>query len=112
MVDEVFVDWLGQTFSFWLGNLTSFFEFPGETARRLIDEVPNNGLIRYHITGNAERLLLTSPDALSEVLVHRPYDFEKPSFVRKALSLFAGAGLLAAKGNAHKGRIVPPYPRR
>jgi len=44
MVDEVFVDWLGQTFSFWLGNLTSFFEFPGETARRLIDEVPNNGL--------------------------------------------------------------------
>jgi hypothetical protein len=86
--------------------LKNFFEFPGETARRLVEEVPNNGLICYYTAGNAEKLLVIGSDALSDVLVKRTYDFEKPSFVRTSLSLFADSGLLVAEGEEHKGSSV------
>lgn len=64
--------------------------------------MPNDGLIRYLGLLNNERLLITSPKALSEVLVTRNYDFEKPSQMRTALGRILGVGILLAEGEQHK----------
>ena len=64
--------------------------------------MPNDGLIRYLGLLNAERLLITSPKALSEVLVTRNYDFEKPSQMRATIGRMLGVGILLAEGEQHK----------
>ena len=70
--------------------------------REWVKNFPNKGLIRYYIVGNLERVLLTSPKALSEMLVTNVYDFEKPEMVRNNLWRIAGEGLLLAEGEEHK----------
>lgn len=70
-----------------------------------IRNVPNDGLIRYYMVGNLERVLLTSPKALSEVLVHKAYDFCKPELVQLQLRRVTGNGLLLAEGDEHKVRL-------
>lgn len=67
-----------------------------------IKTVPNDGLIRYYIVGNLERVMLTSPKALAEVLVHKVYQFPKPEFVRLNLGQVTGHGVLLAEGEEHK----------
>lgn len=37
--------------------------------------MPNSGLIRYRVLWNQERIFVTSPEALKEILVTRVYDF-------------------------------------
>jgi hypothetical protein len=64
--------------------------------------VPNDGLIRYYQTGNQERLLVTSPKALSEILVSNAGDFVKPESLRQRLSYVTGNGLLLAEGEEHR----------
>lgn len=73
-----------------------------------IRNVPNDGLIRYYMVGNLERVLLTSPKTLSEVLVHKAYDFCKPELVQLQLRRVTGNGLLLAEGDEHKVRL-PQY---
>lgn len=65
-------------------------------------ELPNNGLIRYLGLLNQERLLITSPKALAEVLVTKNYDFVKPSTMRFGLGRILGIGLLLAEGDEHR----------
>ena len=67
-----------------------------------MEEIPNDGIIRYLDIFNIERLAVVSPAALAEVLVHRCYDFEKPSQIRKGISRILGMGLFLAEGNVHK----------
>lgn len=64
--------------------------------------VPNDGIIRYLGALNGERLLITGTKALSEVLVHRNYDFEKPPEVKHFLGRILGVGVLVAEGEQHK----------
>jgi len=64
--------------------------------------IPNDGLIRYKVPLNQERLLLTNSKALSEVLVTRNYDFEKPGLIRWSLGRILGNGILMAEGDEHK----------
>jgi hypothetical protein len=64
--------------------------------------LPNEGLIRYYIVGNLERVVLTSPKALSELLVTKVYDFEKPKTVRQSFRRIVGDGILLAEGDEHK----------
>lgn len=47
-------------------------------------------------------LLVTSPQALSEILVSKNYEFEKPQFLRDTLGPVIGHGLVLAEGDAHK----------
>jgi hypothetical protein len=49
-----------------------------------------------------ERLLITSPKALGEVLTTKSYNFVKPSQLRLGLGRILGVGLLLAEGNEHK----------
>lgn len=58
----------------------------GVPMRRWQNQVPNQGLVRYLGLFNRERLLITSPKALQEILQTKNYDFARPRF------LLAGVG--------------------
>lgn len=74
--------------------------------KRWVNEIPNNGLIRYMHLFNNDRLLITSPEALAEVLVHKNYDFIKPEQIRTGLGRVLGVGVLLAEGEEHKVRPI------
>ena len=75
--------------------------FPELTPSR-VNSIPNDGLIRYLGLFNQERLIITKPKALAEVLVSKNYDFTKPGLVRQALSRILGVGVLLAEGDEHR----------
>lgn len=77
----------------------------GRTAdpmRQWVNEVPNDGMIRFLDIFNAERIPFVSPKALAEVLVHKSYDFIKPPRFTSLLAEITGIGLLLAEGDEHK----------
>ena len=76
-------------------------ESSGKPAREWIENVPNDGLLRYSFYFN-ERLLVTTPKALTEVLVTKNYDFVKPWQFRTGLTRILGVGILVAEGEEHK----------
>ncbi len=67
-----------------------------------INNVPNDGLIYYTTLLNEERLLITNPQTLNEVLTTKSYEFIKPSLLRNGLSRILGTGLILAEGDEHK----------
>ncbi|KAM0260482.1 hypothetical protein ACHAQJ_002714 [Trichoderma viride] len=75
---------------------------PGAPMREWALSVPNEGIIRYYWFFNRERLMITSPKALSEVLVTNNYAFRKPENVRSLLGRLLGYGLLLAEGDEHR----------
>lgn len=81
---------------------TIFLETPYKRMQEWVANMPKEGLIRYYIVGNLERVVLTSPKALSELLVTKVYDFEKPQTVRQSLRRIVGDGILLAEGEEHK----------
>src|SRR5262249_34299495 len=64
--------------------------------------LPHNGIIRYLGLLNQERLLITGPKALAEVLVTRNYEFQKPPNMRTSIGRILGVGILWAEGDEHK----------
>jgi cytochrome P450 len=119
------VQWAGWTLYYWMiyprfvsplrhipgpkgGSLFmgQFFEnfknAPGKQLQTWLKEVPNDGVIRYLDIFNSERILPVTPAALSDVLVTRNYDFEKPAPLRKGISRILGLGLFLAEGEEHK----------
>ncbi|QYT02516.1 Cytochrome P450 [Trichoderma simmonsii] len=75
---------------------------PAVLFREWALNIPNDGLIRYYWLLNRERLLITSPKALAEVLVTNNYAFQKPENVRSMLGRVLGYGVLLAEGDEHK----------
>ena len=74
--------------------------------------MPNNGLIRYLGLLNQERVLVTSPKALAEVLVTKNYHFEKPYQFRYSIGRILGVGVLLAEGDEHKAQrkaLMPAF---
>ncbi|KGO41082.1 Cytochrome P450 [Penicillium expansum] len=88
----------------WLrGNSPSFLlETPYPQLRELALNKPNQDIIRYYMVANLERLVVTGPKALGELLVTKVYDFEKPELVRQSLRRITGDGILLAEGEEHK----------
>jgi hypothetical protein len=74
----------------------------GVPAQRWAATIPNDGLIRYLHAFNNDRILVTSPKALGEVLVNKNYEFIKPSQLRNGLGRLLGIGILLAEGDEHK----------
>ncbi|EOA90689.1 uncharacterized protein SETTUDRAFT_36198 [Exserohilum turcica Et28A] len=84
----------------------------GEPHLRVMKETPNDGLVLSHGFFHTTRLIVTSPLALADILVHKSYDFEKPAFARGFLVKFLGQGLLTSEGDEHKHhrkRIAPAF---
>ncbi|KAK1146295.1 hypothetical protein N8T08_003082 [Aspergillus melleus] len=102
----------------WLtGNSSSFFiESPFDEMRKWVETIPNNGLIRYYIAGNLERVLLTNPKSLSELLAHKVYEFPKPEIIRASFAHVTGEhGLLLVEGEEHKRQrknLMPAFAYR
>ena len=67
-----------------------------------MDEVPNDGLIRYMHAFNQERVAVVGPTALREVLVSKSYDFVKPRQLSANIGRIIGLGILFAEGDEHK----------
>lgn len=67
-----------------------------------INEILNDGLIHYYTLFNQSELLLTSPAALTEVMVSKADDFIRPPSIRKPLTKILGSGILLAEGDEHK----------
>ncbi|KAF7716011.1 Cytochrome P450 monooxygenase [Penicillium ucsense] len=85
------------------GNAETYYpKTPWPALKDWAENLSNEGLIRYYMVGNLERVFLTSPKALSELLVTKNYDFEKPLLVRQTLSRVVGNGILLAEGEEHK----------
>ncbi|PWY78343.1 cytochrome P450 monooxygenase [Aspergillus heteromorphus CBS 117.55] len=87
-----------------------------DDMRRWNEEIPNDGLIRFYIAANLERLIVTSSKALSEILVQKAYEFEKPLLVRRALGRVTGEhGVLLVEGAEHKRQrksLMPAFAYR
>lgn len=89
--------------SFWNGHGWTILKEPtGIPHRRWVNTIKNDGLILYHYFANNERVMLSSPDTLREVLVTKCYDFEKPALARVNLGRILGVGVLLAEGDEHK----------
>ena len=71
-----------------------------------INEIQNDGLIRYRVKRNRERIFVTSAKGLSEVLVQKNYDFAKPYSLRLGLGRILGVGLIIAEGDEHRVRTI------
>ncbi|KAJ5627862.1 hypothetical protein N7490_010090 [Penicillium lividum] len=90
-------------------------ERSGMPLQEWINEVPNNGLIRYRMRFNKEVVFVTSPKGLSEVLVQKNYEFSKPYKLRKGLGRILGVGLIIAEGEEHKRQrklLMPAFSHR
>ncbi|KUL89225.1 hypothetical protein ZTR_03650 [Talaromyces verruculosus] len=90
-------------------------ERSGMPLQEWINEVPNDGLIRYRMMFNKEVVFVTSPKALSEVLVQKNYDFSKPYKLRQGLGRILGIGLIIAEGEEHKKQrknLMPAFLHR
>jgi len=59
-------------------------------------------LIYYTTLLNEERLAITNPQTLNEVLTTKSYQFIKPKLVTNGLGRISGIGLLLAEGDEHK----------
>lgn len=81
-------------------------ESSGAPMREWASTIPNDGLIRYLHAMNAERVMITSPKALGEVLVTKNYEFIKPSTFRHGLGQLLGIGILLAEGDEHKVSLL------
>lgn len=51
---------------------------------------------------NMERLLITKPKALGEVLTTKSYNFVKPLPLRAGVGRILGVGILLAEGDEHR----------
>lgn len=72
------------------------------TARKWVNETPNNGFIRFRTIWNTESIMITSPELLSEMLIAKCYNFEKRPFMAKIFTIILGNGVIFAEGTEHK----------
>ncbi|OAL38606.1 hypothetical protein AYO20_02256 [Fonsecaea nubica] len=91
---------------------TMLKEPSGVPQRRWAQEIPNDGLIRYLHLYNRERLLVTNPKGLAEVLNTKSYEFIKPELLRTGIGRVLGVGVLLAEGDDHKAQrknLMPAF---
>lgn len=74
----------------------------GRIPLEWIRSVPNEGLIHFRNVFSQSMLLVTSHQALLDVMSSRTYDFEKPWRARDFLARIIGFGLILSEGQAHR----------
>jgi hypothetical protein len=92
----------GRGFRPLVGHQISLQKRPrGEPHLKMMEEVDNDGLIHTRGFFHTDELIVTTPTALADVLVHKSYDMEKPPFARVFLKKFLGNGLLVTEGDEY-----------
>ncbi|OAA41828.1 cytochrome P450 78A3 [Cordyceps fumosorosea ARSEF 2679] len=88
----------------WLmGHMPQLYSSPpGECSRTWNKEVEHDGLLRFFMFFNQERLIAISPKAIADITVANSYAWEKPGVVRAALSTVTGVGLITSEGDEHR----------
>ncbi|RDA90700.1 hypothetical protein CP533_4954 [Ophiocordyceps camponoti-saundersi (nom. inval.)] len=76
----------------------------GVDAREWVKNIRHNDFIRYLDVLNRETLLVTSPRAISEILVSKNYSFPKSAISRTILGRYTGYGIGVADGDDHKAQ--------
>lgn len=85
---------------------------PGNEFLKWIKTIPNDGLIRFRGFFNVDRIIPTEPRTIADVLVHKSYDFEKPTRLRGFLRRILGDGLIIVEGDEHRFQrknILPSF---
>ena len=72
----------------------------GELHRDIVNKYPGHDLLTLTIRRNV--LLVANPRLMADILVHRPYEFVKPSKIRHFLRYVLGAGLIIVEGDQHR----------
>jgi cytochrome P450 len=82
----------------------SFFVFECQDVDTMnrVNNIPNEGVIRFLGMLNTEHLLIVSAKALGEVLTTKSSDFIKPPHFAVGLGRVLGSGILLAEGDEHK----------
>jgi hypothetical protein len=86
-------------------GLTMFQRPSGEPHLRMMKETDNEGIVLTRGFFHSDRLIVTTPGALADVLVHKSYDMEKPPWARAFLRKFLGDGLLMTEGDEYETHI-------
>ncbi|KAL9005984.1 MAG: hypothetical protein Q9188_001274 [Gyalolechia gomerana] len=99
-----------------MGHFSRIVSEPqGQPLRQWINDIPQNGLIRYLDFFNTERIAVFGFTALADVLVHKAYDFVKPPQFARGLGSIFGIGLFLAEGEEHKRQrrnLLPAFSYR
>ena len=74
----------------------------GDPMKAWNNEIPNDGLIYYRGLFNQDRVFITSPRGLSEILTQKSYEFIKPPALTYGIGRLLGYGVVLAEGNEHK----------
>lgn len=104
---------VGKGFKPIVGHSMILFREPkGSGHLQLMKQTPNDGLILARGLFHGNRMILTAPATIADVLVHKSYDFEKPAWARDFLRKFLGDGLLMTEGDEHRHHrklIMPAF---
>jgi hypothetical protein len=73
-----------------------------ETKLKWMNEIPNEGLIRYFGLLNAERVLVTTPQGCKDVLQTQGYNYIKLPWALEVMGQFGPRGILVAPPAKHK----------
>lgn len=73
-----------------------------ETLVKWINEIPNDGLIRYQGFFNAERILVTTSQGCKEVLQSQAYNYIKLPFALEVMGQFGPQGILVSPPVRHR----------
>lgn len=79
-----------------------FSKPPGAQFLKWVDEIPNDGLLRFRTFFNQDVLIPTTHETLKTVLSDSTYDYEKPSPITAILRRILGDGLILVEGPVHK----------
>ncbi|KAF2848751.1 cytochrome P450 [Plenodomus tracheiphilus IPT5] len=93
-------------------SMITFRKPNGSGHLQLIKETPNDGLILTRGLFHSNRMILSGPATIADVLVNKSYDFEKPAWARDFLRRFLGDGLLMTEGDEHRHHrklIMPAF---
>jgi hypothetical protein len=65
-------------------------------------DTPNDGILLLRSFFHTNKLLVTKPNALADIIVANAYDFQKPKRIRNFLRHVSGYGLIIVEGESHK----------
>lgn len=75
---------------------------PGSHFLEWSMDTPNDGILLLRSFFHRNRLLVTKPNSLADILVANAYDFQKPKRIRNFLRHVLGDGLIIIEGEPHK----------